>query len=585
MRTPSGADRSRHNKRGRSPRPGGSPPAPPDHGGRLPVALLIPGDEGMGLSALGWQAVYRLLAREPEMAVERFFLGKGFTAPISADSQRELNLFPILAASVSFEEDFLPFLRALTAAGVPSCRTERPDYPLVLVGGPIAFLNPAPLIPLADAFWVGEAEAGLVAFCQALKEAVFAGVPKADFLASVADMPGLFVPGVSKTPVRRVLAQDPESSTLLGCPVASSFTGPQAAFPDALLLEINRGCPHACRFCAAGFIYRPPRHARMSDLQALVEEANPPKVGLVGTALTDWPELMPFLRWLSARKTKFSLSSLRADGLTEELLTFLRECGIRTITLALEGASERLRRAANKRLDAEIFLEAVERAARLGVNHLRLYLIVGWPWETPEDYDELEAFLARIVAAREAGHGAKTKEFMRITLGASSLVPKPFTPMQWAPMASEASLLATQQRLRNMTKSLRGVALQVDAPFQARLQGVLSRGGEETFELVQLAATEGGWKKAMRRFEDQTAHILDRTRDEDEAFPWEVVDVGVDRASLYREWKRGWQAQLSPGCAKAGCAQCHLCGMDRWLGLTSAPAPAAAAEIEAPSTD
>lgn len=565
MGRPSGAGEKRQRRREPAARPGKSMPAPPDHGGRLPAALVIPGDEGMGLSALGWQAVYRLLAARPEIAVERFFLGKGFDAPVSADSQKALGLFPLMAASVSFEEDFLPFLRALAAAGVPSTRTERPDYPLVLVGGPIAFLNPAPLAPLADAFFVGEAEAGLVDFCLALKRAVFDGVGKQDFLQSVKDMPGIYVPGLSKTPVRRVVALSPGDMGLLNAPASSCFTGPQAAFPDALLLEVNRGCPHACRFCAAGFVYRPPRHAGIESLQALVEEANPPKVGLVGTALTDWPDLLPFLRWLNARKTKFSLSSLRADGLTEELLGFLRECGIRTVTLALEGASERLRKAANKKLDAEVFLAAVERAARLGVNHLRVYLILGWPWEGPEDYDELEAFLGRIINARDRGHGRKTKEFMRITLGASSLVPKPWTPMQWAPMASEEALVAAQKRLRDMTKALRGVALQVDAPFQARLQGVLSRGGEEAFELVRLAATQGGWKKAMRLWADQAAAILDRERGQDEVFPWEVIDTGVSRASLWREWTRAARALHSPGCPKGGCADCGLCGLDTWL--------------------
>ena len=519
----------------------------------------------MGLSALGWQAVYRLLAARPEIAVERFFLGKGFDAPASADSQRDLGLFPLMAASVSFEEDFLPFLRALAAAGVPSTRTERPDYPLVLVGGPIAFLNPAPLAPLADAFFVGEAEAGFVDFCLAMKRAVFDGVTKQDFLRSVKDMPGIYVPGLSKTPVRRVVDASPGNCGLLGTPAWSCFTGPQAAFPDALLLEVNRGCPHACRFCAAGFVYRPPRHASIASLQAIVEQAQPPKVGLVGTALTDWPDLLPFLRWLAARRTKFSLSSLRADGLTEELLGFLRECGIRTVTLALEGASERLRQAANKKLDAEVFLAAVERAARLGVNHLRVYLILGWPWEGPKDYDELEVFLGRILEARDRGHGKKTKEFMRITIGASSLVPKPWTPMQWAPMASEEALVNAQKRLRDMTKSLRGVALQVDAPFQARLQGVLSRGGEKAFELVQLAAEHGGWKKAMRLFADQAADILDRERDEHEAFPWEVIDTGVSRASLWREWTRAARALSTPGCPKGGCGECGLCGMDKWL--------------------
>ncbi|MBI5520548.1 MAG: radical SAM protein [Desulfovibrio sp.] len=564
MARPSGAERSRPKGRGRIPRPGSARPQPPDHGGRLPAALLIPGDEGMGLSALGWQVAFRLLSSEPEIAVERFFLGKGFHAPKSADSGRDLTLFPLMAASVSFEEDFLPLLRTLAAAGVPPSRAERPDYPLVLVGGPVAFLNPAPLAPLADAFWVGEAEAGLADFCLALKRAVFEGVPKADFLASVAHMPGLYVPGLTTTPVRRVVALDADS-TLLACPAASVFTGPQAAFPDALLLEINRGCPHACRFCAAGFVYRPPRHARLDDLVALVEEAAPPKVGLVGTALTDWPDLLPFLRWLAERKTKFSLSSLRADGLTEELLVFLRQVGIRTITLALEGASERLRRAANKKLDAEVFLQAVERCANLGVNHLRVYLIIGWPWEGPQDYDELEAFLARVVEARDRGHGARTREFMRITVGASCLVPKPFTPLQWAPMTSEEGLIAGQKRLAEMVKKLRGVALNVDAPFQARLQGVLSRGGEETFRLVEMAAAEGGWKKAMRRFEAETADILDRERAADEAFPWEVIDLGVTRKSLRREYERAGRFLHTPGCPPKGCPDCGLCGMDEWL--------------------
>ncbi|MDO9084474.1 MAG: radical SAM protein [Humidesulfovibrio sp.] len=574
MKRPSGAGGQSPRKRGAPARPGKPAPAPPDHGGRLPAALVVPGDEGLGLSALGWQAVYRLLAARPEIAVERFFLGKGFAAPVSADSQRDLRLFPLMAVSVSFEEDFLPFLRALTAAGVPSTRTERPDYPLILVGGPIAFLNPAPLAPLADAFFVGEAEAGLLDFCLALKQAVFAGLPKQDFLEAAKDMPGIYVPGRSRTPVRRAVAVSPGDCGLLATPAWSCFTGHKSAVQDALLLEVNRGCPHACRFCAAGFVYRPPRHASIEALQAIVEQAAPAKVGLVGTALTDWPDLLPFLRWLNARKTKFSLSSLRADGLSEELLGFLRECGIRTVTLALEGASERLRTAANKNLDAGVFLAAVERAANLGVNHLRVYLILGWPWEGPEDYDELEAFLGRMVAARDRGHGKKTSEFMRITLGASSLVPKPWTPMQWAAMASEDTLVAAQKRLRDMTKSLRGVALQVDAPFQARLQGVLARGGEEAFELVQLAAAQGGWKKAMRLWAERAAEILDRERGQNEVFPWEVIDTGVSRQSLWREWTRAGRALSSPGCPKAGCADCGLCGMDVWLEQSgSAPEP------------
>jgi radical SAM superfamily enzyme YgiQ (UPF0313 family) len=206
-------------------------------------------------------------------------------------------------------------------------------------------------------------------------------------------------------------------------------------------------------------------------------------------------------------------------------------------------------------------------AARLGVNHLRVYLILGWPWEGPEDYEELGQFLGRMAEARERGHGARTREFMRITIGASSLVPKPFTPLQWAPMLSEAGLLAAQKRLAELVKPHRGLALQVDAPFQARLQGVLSRGGQEVFGLVE-AAAEGGWKKAMRRFEALAAQVLDRERGADEVFPWEVIDLGVSRASLRREYERAARALHTPGCPPAGCEACRLCGMDQWLRAT-----------------
>ena len=151
----------------------------------------------------------------------------------------------------------------------------------------------------------------------------------------------MLIPGKSAEPVRRLV--DMSGSGNLHDPAYSCFVSSEAQFRDMLLLEVNRGCPYGCRFCAAGSIYKPPRHAELETLQEIVTRCAPQKVGLVGTALTDWPDLLPFLRWLQERKIKFSLSSLRADGLTDELLEFLRHTGTRSVTLALEGASRRLR--------------------------------------------------------------------------------------------------------------------------------------------------------------------------------------------------------------------------------------------------
>ena len=541
-------------------------PEAPALGGRLPVAIAVPGGEKNALSTLGWQSVYRTLSEDPGLAVERVFPDKlGLTDggdPKTRESNSPLSSFPVTAWSVTFEEDFLTLPRTLQAAGVPPLAAERSRLPLVILGGPIAFLNPAPIAPFVDIFWVGEAEDEFLAFHHKLKELIFDGQDRDTILEAVKDHPGVYIPGRSKTPVKR-LVSGPMGT--LNDPAFSCFISGHATFRDTLLLEVNRGCPYGCRFCAAGFIYRPPRHADIDELKRIVELTDPPKIGLVGTALTDWPELLPFIKWIHGQKKKFSLSSLRADGITEELLIYLRERGIRTITLALEGASNRLRNMMAKKLDPQDFLNAVRLCARYGVNHLKVYLIVGWPDETEEDYEELRAFLEEVVRIRSEEPGGRKKQFMRITIGISSLVPKPFTPFQWAPMMSEEKLNARMKMLRQMVKPFKGVTLHHDNPFQARLQGLLARGGEELADFIMLAAEHGGWKKALKRWDGDPSQVLDRERGADEVFPWEVIDIGVRREHLYKEWQRAKEAKTSAGCSAKGCTQCAGCGMEEFL--------------------
>lgn len=535
----------------------------PDHGGRLPTAIVVPGGEALAVSTLGWQAVYRLLAEEPLMAVERVFPdktghGPDGGEPVSREASHPLSSFPVLAFSVTYEEDYLLLARTLEASGVPPLAAERPDFPLVLAGGPPAFLNPAPIAPFVDLFWVGEANEDHLQLLLDLRDHIFAGGSKSDFLEAVKDRPGVYVPGSSTTPVRRVVSA---LGSALPDPAWSCFVSPTATFKDTLLLEVNRGCPYGCRFCAAGYIYRPPRHADIDVMKDVVERTNPLKVGLVGTALTDWPDLLPFLKWLKERKTKFSLSSMRADGITEELLVFLRQCGIRTITLALEGASERLRNMASKKLDPDDFLKAVRLCARYGVNHLKSYIIVGWPGETDEDYDELADFMQRIIDIRAEEPGGRKKSYMRMTLGASCLVPKPWTPFQWAPMASEEQLDRRLKQLRKIVKPYKGLTLTHDSPFQARLQGLLARGDERVAEFIMLAAKHGGWKKALKRWDGDPSVYLDRVRADDEPFPWECVDIGVRRSFMLREWHQAQKAVVTPGCPGIACGDCKRCGM------------------------
>jgi len=300
-----------------------------------------------------------------------------------------------------------------------------------------------------------------------------------------------------------------------------------------------------------------------------VERTRPSKVGLVGTALTDHPGLLRFLTWLNDRKIKFSLSSLRADGLSLELLSFLRKTGTRSITLALEGASARLRRAMNKNLLEKDFLDAVRHISGLQFNHLKIYLIVGWPGERDSDYGELSGFLEKMRVAMDLGRGKRKKGIGHVSLSVSCLVPKPWTPFQWAPMAPEERLTRVIARVREEVKPLPGFRVRAGKPFEARLQGLLARGDERLFNLILLAAAKDSWKKAFSAWDGDPGSYLDRERAENEAFAWECIDTGVARTYLYREWEKYKSARTSPMCpgmrSPVGCGPCDICGVGRWL--------------------
>lgn len=528
-------------------------------GGRLPVALVFPEKEKFALSTLGWQVVYRILAESADFVAERFYWDGRGTPPKSVDSGRELGDFPLICFSLNFEGDFVAVLEILHHARLPLRARERTGWPLIMAGGPIAFLNPFPIFPALDVLFVGEAENGFAECVHVIRDLWFGDVSKTEALKRLGTCPGILTQdNAGKRIVRRVFLE--ESDRLLPVPAASCFVSSSSEFRDMLLLEINRGCPYGCRFCAAGNIYRPPRHARLEDLEAIVRQAEPFKVGLVGTALTDWPELFGFLQWLHGRKIKFSLGSLRADGATRDFLTFIRKTGTRSLTFALEGASRRLRTAMNKNLDEESLLNAVRLASELQFNTLKLYLIVGWPGEGDEDFDELESFLQRVQDARLEGQGNRSKGIELIQVSASCLVPKPWTPLQWAPMDTEASLKGKMKRLKKIIKKMKGMRFSGENPYQSRTQALLSRGDESLFELLCLVREKGRWDDALMAWDGDLAWHLDRTRDEDEIFPWDRLDIGVDRKYLWKEWQRFHEGIQTPPCSPEGCEKCRRCG-------------------------
>ncbi len=554
-------------------------------GGRLPVALVFPQKPVLAYSSLGWQVVYQILRDAPTVAVEPVFWDPDQGRILRSGGKRGLDAFGLVAFSLTYEFDFLHLFRVLFAAGIEPAASQRPSWPLVMAGGALTFLNPAPIMPSVDLLWVGEAEAGLAECVDVLAGTYLRNGSRDQALEGVAHLPGVFVPGLSEMPARRAVdTRVAENLGSLVAPAVSCFTSADAVFRDSLLLEVNRGCPHGCRFCAAGFMYRPHRQASMASLQHAVTREQPRKVGLVGTALTDWPPLLSFLEWLCDQNVDVSLSSLRAEGLTEELLDTLRGLGTRTVTLALEGASKGLRAAMNKHLREEVFLRTVERLAARGFNHLKIYLLTGWPGETDQDWLEFSQFLREMDAVRRAGRGRAKRGLDLITLGLGCLVPKPWTPLQWVPMAGEHALKERIAAVRRLAKSFSGVQVRADSPRLARLQGLLARGDERVHALIGLAAgrRDAGrqdrepqaWFFALQDWSGDPAWYLDRERGKDEVFPWEVISLGVDRQHLWSEWEKVKTRRKTPPCPveftsgrmQSACADCRRCGLDKWLG-------------------
>ncbi|GAB6060607.1 radical SAM protein [Desulfonatronum parangueonense] len=549
-----------------------------DWGGRLPIALVFPQKANLAYSSLGWQAVLQLLEAKSNLTVEPVFWDPDQGKLVRPAGSRGLNEYGVVAFSLTYEFDYLALLRILNVSAIPPMADQRPSWPLILAGGALAFLNPAPITPSVDLFWVGEAEAGLAECLTTLADIYIRNGSRALALETVAALPGVFVPGQSRLPVRRAVHVGNRSANELAAPVSSCFTSPDAVFRDSLLLEVNRGCPHGCRFCAAGYMYRPPRLARMEVLKEHVLQAKPRKVGLVGTALTDWPDLIPFLAWLREQNVDVSLSSLRAEGVSEELLDILRGLGTRTVTLALEGASHGLRCSMNKHVREEAFLRTVELLSRKGFNHLKIYLLVGWPGETEADWEEFGRFLLEVDTARTSGAVKRKTSLKLITLGLGCLVPKPWTPLQWATMAGEQTFKERIALVRRSAKKIPGVQVRSDSPWLARLQGLLARGDMRVHELIHLAAARQGreqdvWNDALSDWSGDPSWYLDRERGRGEAFPWEVVDLGVSRDYLWQEWEKVGARRKTPPCPSLlvsdkpgpGCPGCRRCGLDEWL--------------------
>jgi radical SAM superfamily enzyme YgiQ (UPF0313 family) len=586
-------------------------------GAELRIALCYPNVYAVGMANLGFQAMYELFNRIPEVSCERVFLPderelreyEKSGAPLcSLESQTPVRDFDVLAFSISFETDYLNMARILQLGGVPVLAKDRTHHdPLVLMGGAASFLNPEPIAEFTDIIGVGEGEVLGPQFVDAVLE----HETKDEILLALARKGrGFYVPSLynvtykedgtieAYTPLeegvparvgRAISAENPKEGSLKRAirrgdvavaeqlrsadvfAPATVIWAPEAEMGERFLIEISRGCSQGCRFCWAGFNYWPPRVVPARDVLAKAAEwrARTNKIGLVSTAVCDHPEISEILQGLRAMDYRISVSSLRLDQISDELLDALVESRDQQIAVAPETGSDRLRKVINKNLTNDEIVDICGAVFDRGMLTIKLYMMVGLPTETDEDLEEMIELVERI-KDRMLEAGKRMGRAGKIIPSLNGFVPKPNTPFQWEAICDEKEL---KRRLKWVSKNLARIPNVEVRAMSARIaheQALFSNGDRRIARIIERAARMGGdLQAALRETGIDPAFYTSRPRSYDEQLPWEIVDAGLSRSFMQQEHERAQIARSTAPCPSVKeCTRCGVCPTT-WLG--SAP--------------
>jgi radical SAM superfamily enzyme YgiQ (UPF0313 family) len=531
------------------------------------------------MANLGFQFLYHYLNSLPRFSAERFFLPDRTSCDVaslrglvSEESGRPLRDFRLIAFSIPFENDYPAVPAILGSAGIPPLQEDRGrDDPVVIAGGVAVSINPEPLSAFMDLIHIGELDDEPdhdrpVFFERAadlLESSRQVLGDRKEFLKHFRNIPSVYVPSAYRFEVRQdgliesvqpgdgfpaVVPAGKRRSKDASVPVSVLFS-PDTEFGDSLLVETNRGCSRGCRFCAAGWTHFPVRYRLFERFKGPVDAALDAgrTVGLIGSDLAGHPELEEILAYIVKKGGRFSLSSIRPEGLSPAVIELMAANGQKTATLAPEVASARLKQLIGKGIPAERFYELVERLVAGGIPNIRLYFMIGLPGETDADAQQISAFVLR---CREIFVDASRpmRRIGRIGVQVNPFVPKPWTPFQWAAMSAPADLQRRMELLRRTLKKASNVTLRAESVKQARLQACLSRGDRRLATALMKTAERGrSWVSAFREEAVNIDFYAHRERLPDEIFPWEVTDHGISKAALYRVYAKSFLRPESPG--------------------------------------
>ena len=544
------------------------------------VAIVYPNTYFVGMSNLGLHIIYEEINLRNDSVCERIFLpekkeleayDKTKTPLMSVETQRPMHQFDVVAFDVTFEMDYFHIPLMLRHGRVPIMGKDRTEFdPIVIAGGPCATFNPEPFADFIDAFIIGEGEGIVSRVLDIIRDGKMEGLDRHAILRQLADVSGVYVPslyvpiynedgefkgydiaeGVPKTIKRHFEMLTSGGETV----VATNYT----EFGAMYIIEVARGCGRHCRFCMAGYCFRVPRVRPLDILKEGVERAEKlgKKVGLMGAAISDYPEVDELVNYIRSKDMRYSCASLRADSLTQAVVDGLADSGQKTITIAPETGSERLRRVINKGISEEHLQNAATLSAKSGIQHMRLYIMIGLPTETDED---IEAIVG--LAERTQAHMEKVGCKGRLTLSINPFIPKPFTPFQWMAMDNQKAVEKKLQYIKKALQKNRRIEVLVESLKEAYIQGVLARGDRRLGAVIAACAADRGSKSFKSEMKAAGLDMDDmnyRERSFDEFLPWSHLDMGMQEGYLEMEWQRSLDEAYTPPCTQ-GCKRCGVC--------------------------